>query len=314
MNANTHPERHEGPLSQREDPPGRPAWNQALVDALRQEPLIEAAPSLGSLRAEAARPNAVFLGYGLCTSEAMGTQVPFDSLGMLLVAEKVRQLVAAERVVVMIADRHARTNGFDPEDVAALTQHTHRMLRDIVQAFGLKRTIIERASELHERPEYRRILDLVRRNAPNHEHAYFLLEVADIEFHYHRFDGIIKLGWAVEGSPRTVHHLDELAADERLRKWLGRAVPCVYTKPGRVLDDSRPTASPYVATDAARRVCFTATENVKAKLDALEGRVSCATIEAALRHWCAIASMLPCDFSGSRTDQIQSIITKATRI
>ncbi len=291
-------------------------WKQNLVDSISQEGLIEVQLSVAGVRCSTrlSPPGAVFVGTGLCTSKKLSAGLPLDALGMLLPAVRVQRAVNARSVIVVIADEHARSNGCFPNaEIDAIAAANEDALRRAVSAFGLNSVKVLRASHFHSTPEYLEVMAEVDQRSPNSEHAYFRKEVADIEFLDRVCGGIIKVGWTVSGSLRMERRHDEVAFDRRFRAWMGDRVPFVYCKAGRVLDERRPKASPYVATDPARRVCLSRGEDVRAKLSSAELRVPPPILRgvrkhlgAVVRSFCSVVEPL----NGQLEDRAQQIIDR----
>lgn len=240
-------------------------WTADAARLVRQSPLLETGLSLEGLqRAQRPRPPAaIFVGVGLCTRARASRAVPFDVLGMLLPAERLRRAIGARELVVLVADSHALINDLDPFQVRALARRwidTLARLGDSV----LPRLRVLRASQLHATPRYRDVLEEVRRRAPGGAHPYVLREVADIEHLRRELGGVLKVGWAICSCGDRGH--DERFFDARHRAWVGSAVGFVYCKAGRALDDRRPRAAPYITTDPERRICLSPGEDVEAKL------------------------------------------------
>src|SRR5690606_26395895 len=107
------------------------------------------------------------------------------------------------------------------------------------------------------------------------EHAYVKLQIADCEYLHRQHRGIVKVGWSPDGRARGGEH----EFDRRFRAWLGDHVGFVYCKAGRVLDERRRKAPPYLATDPPRRICLEPDEDVPGKL----GRVATEPIVRGVR-------------------------------
>ena len=80
---------------------------------VRNEPLFEAEISLPRIHKESlTKPKrAIFYGTGLCTPTELSIGLPFDILGMIFVAERIRRMFGFSKVFHHIADTHAKSNG-----------------------------------------------------------------------------------------------------------------------------------------------------------------------------------------------------------
>lgn len=229
----------------------------------RQEPLLVTGPSLGGLENRRAllgtspqgfAPNAVFVGLGLASRTGLSRGLPLDALGMLLTAERVRRDIAARRLVVLIADLHARCNGFSEFEVSARADEYVELLHRIRARLGFGEMQVVRAKELADDPLYRQVLAEVKSRAPDDEHAYFKHEVADIGYFHRSEGGVVKVGWALDQQNDGLANRDERVFDRKHDAWLGRGVPFLYCKAGRRFDDCKPKASPYLFDQDDRRL------------------------------------------------------------
>jgi hypothetical protein len=225
--------------------------------------LIQTEATLSGLAHLRERPQAVTLGIGLASQTTLGRGLPFDVLGMLLPAEQVRRAAGAERVVVLIADRHAMSNGFAQHRVRSQAREVARMLDAVRRALRLPLDFVY-AETMHQDPSYKRIHDRVCARA-GAAHPYVTLQVADTEYLRRRHGSIVKVGWVL-GRKQSANTRDERFFDERFRAWLGDEVGFAYCDAGRTLDPLRPKAAPYIVLDPARRLLLTADEAVQTKL------------------------------------------------
>lgn len=291
-----------------------PLWKTQVIEALKQEGLVEfklsVAGVLESSREE--RPGAVFLGMGLCTNKQVSVALPIEALGMLLIAERTRGVIGARSTVLLIADEHARSNsGLSSDEIDRIAGVNEDALRRAAAAFGLSCVKIVRASDFHARPEYLAVLAEVDSRAPDFEHAYFHKEVADIEFLDRICGGVLKVGWTISSSVSMARRHDEVAFDQRFRSWMGNHVPFIYCKAGRVLDERRPKASPYVTTEESKRLCLRREEEVHAKLTAAEGVVPPPILKGVRKHLSALTRTFGTviePLSGRVEDRAQQII------
>lgn len=266
-----------------------PPWEHRLRSFVRQSPLVETRPSLCSLERSSfpVRPKVVFTGIGLCTPDRLSVGLPLDVLGLLLPAEALRRALGSQWLLVLIADVHALGNGFDPALVEERAQETERVLQRVRDAFRLPRLRIQRASSFQGRPAYLRLHERVRRQAEGLQ-DYVTREMADVEFLHRQWGGLLKVGWTVSRDCRSSHQADEMLFDEEFRRWFGDHVGFVYAKAGRALDDRRPKACPYIATDPDRRILLHPREDVSAKLREAASQVEISTIRGVKRHLAAV--------------------------
>jgi len=288
-------------------------WVEHLKHVVRQQPLIATRPSLAQVGRVPAmrRPRAVFCGVGLSSGRQLGAGVPLDVLGMLVPAERLRQAIDAETLLVLIADEHARHVVGDPQHVDGCADDWVDLLQRLRRSFGLRHLRIVRASDFHHRTGYRSVLDGVKQRAGQQADPYFVRQAADVAFLHRQLGGLLKVGWTLQNvsAPRTSR--DEAAFDRELHRWVNDDVPVVYCRAGRVLSDQRPKAPPYLVIEPARRLCLDPHEQPVSKLRWADLDVSPDTARAVRRHLKAIAravrqTLMP--LSGPLERQIETLL------
>lgn len=291
----------------------RAAFLPALQRVVTQQPLFDSAASLAGLahlNALAPAPRSVFLGIGLTSAGQLSRALPLDVLGMLFAAEQVRRAARARDIVLLLADAHALENGHEAPLVARCASVYEAGLLRVIERLCWSHVHVLRATTLHASDRHARLHALIKRRAPRDEHAYVTREVADIEYFAQKSGGLLKVGWALRGSaPRELR--DERAFDQRYLRWLGGPVAFVYCKPGRVLDDKRSRAAPYLVRDPRRRVCLAHDEDVHEKLRCAAAQISRSSVRGVRRHLRAIArsyKQLIGPLDGPVEDQIQQLI------
>lgn len=280
-----------------------------------QHPLFETAPSTeavdGATRALHAKT--VFAGVGLVSAGAVTRALPLDVMGLLLSAEQARRTLAAERLIVLVADTHARESGAPRELLERRSAQYVALLRGIADGCGFRNMHVVLGSEWERDPAYRRTFEAVACSAPAETDPYVLREVADIA-HVERTHGsVIKVGWALQRSRDNVKR-DERLFDEAFERWVGGAACFVYSKAGRALDDRRHKVSPYVVSDETRRICIDPSESVADKLARARAEVSHSTfrgvhnhLHALTRSYCQLVRPL----RGEVAERAQAVIDDA---
>jgi hypothetical protein len=289
------------------------AFLASLQRVVTQQSLFDTDASLAGLahiKTHGHAPRSVFLGIGMTSLDQLSCGLPLDVLGMLFAAEHVRWAARARDIVLLLADAHALDNGHTPRLVERCASAYEQALLRVLGRLGWSHMRVLRASELHALDGHVRVHKAIKRMAPPHEHPYITRELADIEYFARHCGGIVKVGWALRGS--TLHAVrDERKFDDRFRRWVGGHVGFVYVKPGRVLDDRRIRAAPYLVSDPARRVCLAHDENVHEKLQRAASQMSTSTVLGVRRHLKAIArsyKQLIGPLRGPVEDQIQEVI------
>lgn len=225
----------------------------SLKKLTQNEALIEAEPSLPLLQEGVDhRPGgSIYYGTGLTTPKAISVGLPFDTLGMVFTAEKVRRVCEFDQVFHHIADTHAMTNDWiDEVEVNRVANAATATLKAVTANLGLTRFRVMRSSSFDTKPEY---LDLVQQFDASAEHEYVRREMADMEWYRTQHDVRLKIGWVIQ-SRDTELGFDERRFDREYLKLKGPKLSFLYCKPGRTFDPSRPKASPYVAIAGESRL------------------------------------------------------------
>lgn len=266
--------------------PAEPSsWIRRVTECATQEPLIDTKSSLESLQnADPTRPpEAIFLGIGLCAREELSKAVPVDLLGVLLPAEAVRRAVGARELVVVVADRHAVANGFEPDRVEERARAVDRVLTRARARCRFRSMSILRASSFHDRPGYRSALATIRARVGPACHDYVARQLADALYLERERGALLKVGWALRGG-EALRARDEVVLDAALRSAVGDRIGFVYCKPGRTLADEAPRMPPYVVKRPEARLCLDRPERPEAKLRRAEEYASAETVSACRKH------------------------------
>lgn len=290
----------------------RPPLRARLSRVVEQEPLFETRPSRHGV--EDAPPlvqdSTVFAGVGLVSGPAVTRAVPLDVMGLLLSAEHVRRTLAASRLLVLVADAHAQTNGAPQALLERRTERYLEVLHAVIARCHFTHMHVVRASEWDDDATYRNTLRAVQGRMPADTHPYVLREVADIAHVERTYGSVVKVGWALQRS-RAGAHRDERLFDDAFTRWIGGRACFVYAKPGRALDDRRQKVSPYVVADTSRRICIHPEEDVVAKLERARQDVSRSTYRGVCNHLNAVTrsyGALVRPLEGSVPERAQTMI------
>ncbi|HSX32777.1 MAG TPA: hypothetical protein VLF91_00350 [Candidatus Saccharimonadales bacterium] len=234
----------------------------AIAKIVRNEALIEAEPSMQLLDPNTinAEPGgSIYYGTGLTTPRAISIGLPFDVLGMMLTAEKVRRAGQFDQVYHHIADTHAKTNDWiDPAAVDEVAARTVDTLEQVKRNLGLDHFQFVRSSSFDHEPDYEA---LVQSFDSSEEHEYVRREMADMEWYRTRGDVRIKMGWIIQAK-ETAMGFDERRFDREYLRFHPGQMSFIYTKPGRTFDPSRPKASPYISVAGEGRLLLAPGVNV----------------------------------------------------
>jgi len=283
---------------------------------IQNEPLIEVIPSLEAINPKSlTREGSIYYGTGLCTARDLSDALPFDILGMILVAEKLRRGMGMRKIYHHIADTHAKSNNlFRDEDVDQLAKDMKDTLSRISKNLGLEDFEIILASEFDQTPEYRKIYEGIESD----KHEYIKREVSDMIW-YNKYRGVvIKLGWIIQAG-ETVLGFDERVFDREYRNIMGDEgnLSFVYLKAGRTFNKLRPKVSPYIHIPGESRILLRADEDVKRKFAEAEKEFGDKQLGGARRHLTNIVRLYEKLFGSlgkiPLEDKIQIIIEKVVK-
>lgn len=239
---------------------------EALKKLVRNEGLIEAEPSLPLLNdnLNQGAGGSIYYGTGVTTPRALSIGLPFDTLGMMFVAEKLRRAASLENIYHHIADTHAGTNEWvDPQAVEVAAAAAQSTLTTVTENLGLSSFRIIRSSSFDSDPEY---IELVQRFGVSQEHEYVRREMADMEWYRLQRNVKLKVGWIIQAR-ETELGFDERRFDREYLRLRGPKLSFVYCKPGRTFDANRPKVSPYVAIAGESRLMLAPEVAAKEAID-----------------------------------------------
>jgi hypothetical protein len=210
----------------------------------------------------------VFIGIGLSTPNELSEGLPFDVLGMILPAEKLRRDLNLSGVVIQIADSHAISNNpSKKEEVENLADETVRILSKVTSNLGLDSFIIKKASEL----EPKNVSNLFKSKLcshPKNKNEYISKEVSDIEFFRQRFNCGIKFSWIIPGVENKGN--DERLFDDIFTDIAGHKVNFLHLKPGQSFDKHRWRVPPYIHFKDQNRILLKQDEELFKKFSMAE--------------------------------------------
>jgi hypothetical protein len=252
---------------------------------IANEPIFEATLCQGAFeQIDLSTPGgSIFYGTGITTQDTISAGLPFDILGMMLAAEKIRRIGSFDTVYHHIADSHATANEHVTQDSAnAVSLDLQNKLERIKNNLDLNAFVIVRGSTIEDEPEYSKLLN---KNIIN---QYVRREVADIEWYRKNCGVKVKLGWVAQAKNKDDEDVgfDEKIYDQTyIQEYPSSQLVFLYTKPGRTFDLSRPKASPYITTDCDHRLMLVEGEDVELKIiKAVEKAKGDKQLGGALKH------------------------------
>lgn len=289
---------------------------EEIMTFLSNEPLIEAGVSRAFIHwpsLQHSEDKTLFFGVGLCTAKQPAVAVPFDILSFFFVAERLKRFFKLSKVLVLIADVHAKTNAFmTPEIVTKTRRNVSTTLQKIVHNFSLPNFEIVSASEVHQLESFQSVLE----HLPPITNQYLRQELADIIwFTKHEHLGI-KLGWAIDNSLEPSGH-DERFFDAQLRAIQDIPISFIFTGAGRTFDPNKPKASPYISATGDHRLLIQPHEDVASTFLEAEGSFGSASCNGVRGHLADIVRLFEKLFiklpSMTLEQKIQFILNVATQ-
>ncbi|RJR29200.1 hypothetical protein C4564_02570 [Candidatus Microgenomates bacterium] len=279
-----------------------------LKDFINTAPLLEPESSLNGIQPELEEGSggSLYFGTGLTTSKAPSIGVPFDVVGMLCVAKKLREVLSLNEVIQFIADTHALSNDFNTsESVKAIADKMVDASGRVARLLDMKYTPIL-ASDIDHKPEYLEIFNSIESD----DHEYVRREWTDIEYLRQQHSLRLKLSWTI-GPKVNKLGFDERLYDLRFREVMGHTMSFIYLLPGRTLDIDRPKVSPYISVEGERRILLQKGEDVAGKIAEAKDTQN-NKLKSAMKHLASIVALfeeLQGEVPGSTTEEkVQSII------
>lgn len=250
---------------------------------IKNEALIEMQPSLEGLSdvLDTSEGGAIYYGTGVATPNHPSIGLPFDVLGMILIAEKMKRKAGFTDIYHHIADTHAKTNDWaDPAQIDRRAAEVRGILETVASNFGLEGFHIMLSSEFDSSPEYQALLAQFQ---SSDKHDYVKHEMADMEWYRLQHGVVMKAGWIIQATETNLG-ADERLFDREYKKFKGDQLAFLYTKPGRTFDVSRPKASPYIQIPGENRLLLDPKENARAKIEEAVQRTGDYEIGGARKH------------------------------
>ena len=223
---------------------------QELRRFIEQESLVVTKPSLEAT-GQLNFPASLYFGIGLCSKSTLSQGLPIDILSMMFIAER----LSSEKYL-LIADAHARNNGFPERAIGKLSYQYQETLQRICENLNLQWKIIP-ASEVGVREDYHAIL-----HSLFHENAYVRKEMADICWFESCTSIKLKLGWALSENKEG----GELFFDQAFRQAFPSQMSFIYVEAGRTFNPRRLREAPYLCHEEEARILLSKGEHAETKL------------------------------------------------
>jgi hypothetical protein len=246
--------------------------NQLEIEKfLLNEPLIIKDDGLFSNSFMNIQGTNIFFGVGLATDKEVSVGIPFDILGMILTAERMRSKLSFDKVIIQIADEHAISNSFVNKSKIQLSANSlKRRLDRMMERFGFDNFEIVLSSETSkfEIKEELSNIQLDRELSKLLQNKYFFLELVDIEF-FRRFHNVsTKISWMIPGTVSNGH--DERFFDSKFESVWGQNINFINLQPGFTFEKNNWRTSPYIHKEGQNRILIDRDELVIDKFQKAE--------------------------------------------
>ena len=241
-----------------------------LERLVKEHPLILTRQSLEGISSkDIESESGVYFGVGLSNPRGLSRGLPFEVLGMMLTEEQIGEILTGPKHI-LIADRHALTNGTREEEVKNLAEKYKNTLQRTITNLNLKGWEIKTASELSLQDDNYLValqeIEELTVNAKLELNNYQKRQFADM-LYFKKRNVNVKLGWLRENG-RNENSRDELHFDTRAQS-VGIEMGFIYIIGGRSFDPNQSHVPPYFSANVDTRVLLCAGENVKEKIPEL---------------------------------------------
>lgn len=201
-----------------------------------------------------------YFGIGISNRHGLTEHLPFDALSMMLLAELTKRELHLQDSTLIVADEHAKTNGFNEADIDRIAKSRKDFLERTLDRLGFINWEVVLGSEIAKNPQYEEILPRIDRG-----NRYERAQLADMEL-YRRVKRGIKIGWKHEPMEFDERHFDEL-----YRAIFGNTTTFVYTEAGKALDGT--PLPPYLDSPNRPRLFLREGEDLDYKVSQMSRRV-----------------------------------------
>jgi hypothetical protein len=198
----------------------------------------------------------IFLGIGISGKHNLTEGLPFDVLGLMLEAEEIKRSNDSS-VNVLIADEHAKTNGFSIFEIESVTQQIKPLIENIIDKLEFSSWGVFLGSELVNDDKYIEIIDKI----PKFGSDYLRHQLADVHWFESERNVAVKIGWEYA----DIIGKDESFFDKMHCEFYNETgIEFVYGKSGRRLSGRE--MSPYLCFNSDDRLLLSENEDVSSKI------------------------------------------------
>lgn len=236
---------------------------QNIITFLKNEPLIIKDASVDRFDSDIITcESSIFAGIGLCTDQKITAGVPFDVLGIILTAEKLRRKLDMQRIILQIADTHAQSNNLLPTtEIENVARSTKLSIQRILNALELVHVKLFLSSQINK-TDFKEVEKIQTQN------KYLKSEVQDIEFFRKEFSTAIKLSWIIPGEQNRGH--DERFFDQKHQEVFSTPMNFIHLQPGFTFEKKHWRTSPYIHLVHENRILLGRNEDVMERFSLAE--------------------------------------------
>lgn len=204
--------------------------------------------------------NGNYFGIGLSNKHGLTNELPFDVMMLILGAELTKRKLDLQTVTTLIADEHAKTNGFSEADIDAIAKTRREFLFRSLDKLNFRNWEIYLGSEIAKEPQHRQIL-----SGNFSGNSYERMQLADMEF-FRSQRKSVKVGWKHAGMEFDERHFDRMYESS-----FGKGTTFLYTRAGRALDGT--PLPPYLHVPNKPRLMLSKTEDIGQKAEQMPNAV-----------------------------------------
>lgn len=245
---------------------------------VKQERLIEVNPSTAGINAltklEKQNPAApLFFGIGGGSWRELSKGLPFDVLSMVLVGQKIKQILGLGQCYILLANSTTRINGFSKKAVDKVMIGQKDLLQIVLDGLGIKNdwevfleTNLEEVIGPEAKARYESIVAIADKMPLIGNHYYSRETAITLIF------GGIKIGWHAKGVKNDERVFDQKTALYAKHNETPHTTSYIYTPAGiRICPKIVERAPPYVLLWPKKRLCLNYLEDPVAKIRANGG-------------------------------------------
>ncbi len=229
---------------------------ETLLESLQSEPLLTGLTVGSDLNGSTGN----YFGIGIGNRHGLTEDLPFDALGMVLISELVKRELGLNTTKVIVADEHAKSNGFNEADIDRIAKSRRDFLVNTSDRLGFAGWRVVLGSETAKDPQYLEVVAGIKKG-----NYYERAQLADMELCRKLGNGI-KIGWK-----HGYMEFDERHFDSLYNSIFGDGTTFVYMEAGKALDGT--PQAPYLVNSDRSRLFLRQDEDLERMVSQMSRRV-----------------------------------------